>query len=118
MIAKLVDQSKGEYCDNVIDKREHALNNTLHRSIRQLPSKILFGVEQKEKIVDELKEKLEDINENTKLDSLAQIRKKAATHQKQVQDYNEKLFNKRRVKTRGYKKGDYVMVKNFDCWAC
>jgi len=78
MIAKLVDQSK------VVDKIEHALNNTFNRSIRQLPSKMRFGVEQKGKIVDELKEKLEDINENTKLDSLAQIRKKAATHQKQV----------------------------------
>jgi len=108
MIAKLVDQSK------VVDKIEHALNNTFNRSIRQLPSKMRFGVEQKGKIVDELKEKLEDINENTKLDSLAQIRKKAATHQKQVQDYNEKLYNKRRVKAKGYKKGDYVMVKNFD----
>jgi len=29
--------------------------------------------------------------------------------QKQVQD-----SNKRRVKVKGYKKGDYVMVKNFD----
>jgi len=109
MIAKLVDQSKGVYWDNIIDKIEHALNNTLYRSIRQVPSKMLFGVEQKGKFVGELKEKLEDINENTKLDSLAQIRKKAATHQKQVQD-----CNKRRVKVKGYKKGDYVMVKNFD----
>jgi len=43
MIAKLVEPEKGIYWDLVIDKVEHVLNNTQHRSIKQSPSKMLFA---------------------------------------------------------------------------
>jgi len=38
MIAKLEEPEKGIYWDLVIDKVEHVLNNTQHRSIKQSPS--------------------------------------------------------------------------------
>jgi len=117
MIAKLVQPEKGIYWDTVIDKVEHVLNNTQHRSIKQTPSRVLFGLEQRGKIVDELKEKLEEL-ENTEEDrDLVKIRNEVENNQKKAQAYNKTHYDKTARQPSEYKKGDYVMVKNFDSTA-
>jgi hypothetical protein len=117
MIAKLTDRENGVHWDNVIEQVEYALNNTVHRSIKQVPSKMLFGVEQKGQIIDELREKLEDINHTVQVENVEEIRKRAMDNQSRAQAYNETYYDKTKKKPREYNKGDYVMVKNFDSTA-
>ena len=62
MIAKLVDPSKGRLSDTVVEDIEFVINNTIHGSIKEYPSVMLFGVKQRGKIVDDLKEALELCN--------------------------------------------------------
>ncbi|KAH8285272.1 hypothetical protein KR054_007071, partial [Drosophila jambulina] len=117
MIAKLTEPENNVHWDNVIEQVEHALNNTVHRSIKQVPSKMLFGVEQKGQIIDELREKLEEINNTAQVENLDEIRKSAMVKQKQAQEYNETHYDKTKKRPKDYTKGDYVMVKNFDSTA-
>jgi len=43
-----------------VEDVEFSLNNTKQRSIAQMPSKMLFGIEQKGKVIDELRQRLEE----------------------------------------------------------
>lgn len=58
MIAKLSEPERGLHWDIVVEIVEYALNNTLHSSIKQLPSECLFEVGQRGEESDELKKKL------------------------------------------------------------
>lgn len=48
--------------DLELNKVEFALNNTFNKSIKNAPSKILFGIYQRGKVDDELRLYLESIN--------------------------------------------------------
>lgn len=61
MIPKLVDPEKGIYWDFVVETIKHTHNNTLHRAIGENPSKMLFGIQQRGKTVDSLKECLVEV---------------------------------------------------------
>ena len=138
MIAKLVQPEKKIFWDMVIDKVEHTFNNTIQRSIGEHPSIMLFGIRQKGRIIDELKEYLENDrlqkidnkildNESNKRESILEndslqnnikeIRKKAFEKQNLVQEYNKRYVDKRRLPATKYSVNDYVMVKNFDSTA-
>ena len=80
MIAKLVDPSKGRYWDTVVEDVEFAINNTIHRSIKEYPS-VMFGVKQRGKIVDDLKEALELCNNECSNRKHEDIRKDAKKEQ-------------------------------------
>ena len=114
MIAKLIDPDKGLHWDSVVEKVEFSFNNTLHRSIKQLPSKMLFGIEQKGEVIDQLREKLEEVQGSKEPESLKVIREEAAENQKKAQSYNETYYNKTKRRPNQYQEGDFVMVKNFD----
>lgn len=78
------------------------------------PSKLLFGINQRGKVVDEVAESLErteQVKENRKLE---EIRYKASENIKKSQSYNKAYFDKKRKDSRKYAEGDFVMVKNFD----
>ncbi|XP_052855249.1 uncharacterized protein LOC128264009 [Drosophila gunungcola] len=107
MIAKLTEPENNVHWDNVIKQVEHALNNTVHRSIRQIPSKMLFGVEQRGQIIDELRDKLEEINNTAQVENLDEIRKLAMEKQIQAQKYNETYYDKTKKTPKDYTKGDF-----------
>lgn len=113
MLAKLVNVGKGVFWDHVIDQVEYTLNNTVHRSIGEHPSVMLFGTGQKGRVIDPLRECLEEGNTGLR-ESHADIRSRAFDRQRKVQEYNERYCNERRKEPRVYKDGDYVLVKNFD----
>ena len=93
---------------------EYACNNTVNRSTGENPSVLLFGVTQRGKTVDSLRETLEmnDAVDNTR--TLVDIRTRADEHIKQVQKYNEKTYNRKRKPACKYEVGDKVMIRNFD----
>lgn len=78
---------------------------------------MLFGVEQKGQIIDELRDKLEEINNTAQAENLDEIRKLAMEKQKEAQEYNETHYDRKKKRPKDYAKGDYVMVKNFDSTA-
>ena len=54
MLAKLTETLIGKYWYKLMSEAEFALNNTIHKATSETPSKLLFGVNQKGKIVDAL----------------------------------------------------------------
>ena len=61
MLAKI--SSATNKWDTVLHEVEYAINNTLHKSIRNTPSQLLFGVDQRGKLRDELCVYLELLDE-------------------------------------------------------
>lgn len=95
MIAKLTDPERNLHWDNVVEIVEYALNNTIHRTIKEYPSAMLFGVRQRGKVDDVLKEKLTENEIGSELKSHVEIREKAAKNEKRLQEYNKNYVNKR-----------------------
>jgi len=75
---------------------------------------MLFGLEQRGKVVVELKEKLEELNNAPEDRDLEIVRIKAEKCQEKAQAYNKLQYDKKARKPSWYKKGDYVILKNFD----
>jgi len=114
MIAKLTDPDKGLFWDTVLETVEHALNNTIQRSVSQHPSQVLFGVSQKGKVIDSLKEKLEELNKDRESRNLEVIREKATQSIEKLQEYNKLRTDLKRKIAKEYQTDDLVMIKNFD----
>lgn len=116
MLAKLTDPIEhGDWVER-LSQVEFAINNTVHRSIGQTPSMMLFGVEQRGEIVDELTEYLQDIYGNTKRD-LDSIREQVSHRIEKSQSYNLKYFNKHHKQPKSFNVGDLVVLKNVDTGA-
>lgn len=64
MLAKLVDSKDRKFWYKSLPLVEYTLNNVVHKFIRDAPSRILFGVNQRLKPVDEVWEYLESQLEN------------------------------------------------------
>jgi len=92
---------------------EFALNNTFCKSTGAIPSVLLFGVEQRGKIIDYIKEEiLDDIRMNER--NLVEIRDKAAEQIAKSQSYNEQYVNRKRKSASEYEIGDLEIIRNFD----
>lgn len=78
--------------------------------IDEHPSVMLFGVNQKGNVLDGIKENI--MEEDYR--NVEEVRDKAHEKEVQAQAYNELLVNRRRKCPVAYKKGDYVVIKNFD----
>lgn len=87
--------------DHILNEVEYALNNTICRATNEIPSRLLFGVEQRGKINDLLRDALDTVAD------LEQIRSKAHQNIGESQLENEKYYNLRRKPAREYKIGDY-----------
>lgn len=115
MIAKLSDSEKGLHWDNVVETVEFCINNTIHRSINEYPSRMLFGVVQKGRVLDTLRENLIDFEQgNGQKADLGKIRRDACRAQGKLQAYNKNYVDLRRKTPTKYERDDYVMVRNFD----
>jgi len=97
----------------ILSEIEFALNNTTSKITDETPSKLLFGINQRGKNIDAIKEYLEE-NVNVKDRKLDVIRKKATDKIQKFQNYNENYYDKKRKTPHKYEIGDYVMLRNFD----
>lgn len=93
---------------------EYALNNTVHRSIKTAPSKLLFGVMQRGCEVDRLAEFLDEKNVNSVERNLENARDEAAVAIRECQEYNLRHFNEKSRPPRVFDVGDFVVIKNTD----
>lgn len=113
MLAKLSEHDSGKTWPKVVNEVEYAINNCIHKTTGETPSKMLFGVDQRGKFSDEIKEFVEnEINKTSR--NLEELRSKASTEIKKDQNYNENYVNKKRKEAHKYELGDYVMIRNFD----
>ncbi|KYN30261.1 Pro-Pol polyprotein [Trachymyrmex cornetzi] len=113
MLSKVTDNSINNYWYKVLDEVECALNNMIHKTTGEIPSKLLFGVVQRGKITDKLREFI-DNNVNNKEQSLEEIRNSAAEKIEEHQKYSKNYFDKKRKTPHEYRVGDYVMIRNFE----
>ncbi|KAL4123256.1 hypothetical protein QTP88_015463 [Uroleucon formosanum] len=90
MLAK-ISEPVNEW-DKVLYKVEFTINNTVHRSTGQTPSRLLFGINQVGDVSDELRHVIEEINEN-RFD-LPEIRKKASEQIMKAQTESEKQYER------------------------
>ncbi|CAD7001655.1 unnamed protein product [Ceratitis capitata] len=109
MIAKLTDSEENVAWEKVLESVEYAMNNTVHKSTKEEPSKLLFGVRQKGKVIDGLRESLESIQEK-KLLSIENVRSQAQKTQSKSQNYNKEYSDAKRKEPRKFKVGDYVVT--------
>lgn len=84
MIAKMTDNEKNEPWYKILSDFEYAMNNTIHRSIGEYPSKMLFGLGQKGRSVDCVKENVIDNGIQCTDINVKEIRKRAEEVQKQT----------------------------------
>lgn len=92
---------------------EFAMNNTVHFSTKQTPSKLLLGIEQLGEIVDELSEYLHEVYTNDKSE-FNEIRVNAQRAIQKSHLYNKKYFEKHHRPARQFKEGDSVVIKHVD----
>lgn len=113
LLSKLSDDSVGKSWYKYLTDAEYAINNTTHKSTGETPSKLLFGVEQRGKSIDDLKDYLHQGNDETR-NSLDKLREKASVNIERSQAYNKKYFDKKRKSAHEYCEGDLIMLRNFD----
>jgi len=113
MIAKLADERSVQWhC--VLEDVEFACNNTISKATNECPSVLLFGIQQRGKVVDELRDALELSERNVTPRDLPDLRKRAMERIQQNQNTNKRIYDRKRKVAREYKMGDKVMIKNFD----
>lgn len=110
MLAKL-SETPAKW-DQVVKDVEHAINNTVSRATGETPSRLLFGVEQRGKPNDLLRD-LVEIDVNTERD-LDRLRHDAKVEINKCQERSAARYNLRRKAAHKYKAGDYVEIKNVE----
>jgi len=113
MLGKLTDSEKNKNWCKIITDVEHAINNTINKSTAQSPSKLLFGVRQRGKIIDGIAEYLE-AKVNVEICNIEKKRVKAKESIEHSQQYNKDYFDRHHKKAHKYKEGDYVVIRNFE----
>lgn len=113
MTAKVTDPIDHSDWVKQLSKVEFSLNNTVHCTTKQTPSKMLFGTEQRGEIMDELTEYLQDCY-GEEYKGLNEIRSQASEAIQKSQLYNQKYFAERHKPAKEFKEGDLVMIKHVD----
>ncbi|XP_012279022.1 uncharacterized protein LOC105698945 [Orussus abietinus] len=89
------------------------MNNSIHKATGETPSKLLFGVDQRGRIDDNIKEFLKrEVNRSEQ--NLDSLREKTCKRLEKAQAYNKGYANKRHKSTHKFLVGDYVIIRNFD----
>ncbi|XP_015440400.1 PREDICTED: uncharacterized protein LOC107195130 [Dufourea novaeangliae] len=113
MLAKLAECPNK--WDQILDQMEFSLNNTICRSIRDTPSRLLFGTNQSGELNDHVRLMLESQNDNDR--DFGSIRNNAAKCIEKQQLENKNSYDEKRKAASAYKEGDYVMIRNYDTTA-
>lgn len=107
MCAKLKDEDAWH---TTLKDIEYVMNNSLHRSLGSSPAKVLFGIEQRGRFVDGIR----DLWVSSEGRDLKEIRKKADQNIRKDQQYNKMYFDKKHSKPTEFEEGEYVMIRNND----
>lgn len=114
MLSKFLHE-KGQNWNIFLGKVQFCINNTYNRSIKNSPSKILFGINQHGETNDFLRLILEaDSNHDIRNRDLSVIRSAAQENIYDAQLKNKLYFDQSRKPPKTYKIGDYIMIKNVD----
>lgn len=113
ILGKLTEPESQSGWHKLLNRVEFALNNSVHSSTRQTPSKLLFGVSQRGPIVDELAEFLDGELVVDRVD-LNSLRTEADQNIRQSQARNEEIFARQGGAPLRYNVGDFVAIRNVD----
>jgi len=91
---------------------EYSLNNTVHSSTKNVPSILLFGVEQRGTVIDELTEYLDGSIEYPR--NFEKIRSEASENIIKSQQVNMNQFCKKHRPALEFEEGDLVAIRNID----
>jgi len=113
MLAKLCEMPSK--WDRILDQVEFSLNNTACRTTSETPARLLFGLDQRGKTNDVLRNFIEhdrDIERNFSL-----MRETAQEKISETQCKGAERYNLRRKAAHRYKAGDYVEICNVETTA-
>lgn len=112
MIAKLADERKTQWY-NTLKEVEFACNNTVSKATSECPSMLLFGVRQRGKIIDELRNALEVNGQIEVFRDLPTLREKASKQIQKLQNVNKRIYDRKHKAAKEYQISDKVMIRNF-----
>ena len=111
VLSKLVDVRKKDW-DVLLPEVEHLLNNSWNRSVKEIPSKLLFGVVQKREIDENVLAFVDEVNAETEERNLINIREKAYKNIMNAQEYNKRIHDQHCKSNTVYNENDLVMIRN------
>ncbi|CAK9796292.1 Pro-Pol polyprotein [Anthophora quadrimaculata] len=94
MLAKLTENKPGKRWYDILENAEHAINNTISKSTGETSCKLLFGIDQRGNVPDNLKELL-SAEAYRDLLSLAACQRKAEEKTVKIQTYNKTYFDRK-----------------------
>lgn len=112
MLGKLSESISHANWAHKLQDTEYALNNSVHSTTRKTPSEMLFGVNQRGKLVDELIEYLDELREPKS--DLVGIRQEALKAIERAQDYAAHRASIKNKPAKEYEVGDFVVILNVD----
>lgn len=114
MLAETTEPIQHSDWYKLLRKVEFAVNNSVHSSTKQTPSKLLFGVDQRGREVDVLTEHLEEKCSVDDSPDLIALRSEASENLIKSQQRNLNWHIKNRRPHAQFKEGDYVLIRNVD----
>lgn len=114
MLGKLSEPMNHGDWSNQLLRVEYAINNTTHSTTGQTPSMLMFGVEQRGEIVEQLTEYLNEKCTDETTRDLVKVRGKAAKAIDLSQKYAAGRAAQKNRSPKTYEVGDYIMIRNVD----
>lgn len=117
MMSKITEPVNHSDWAKMLDEVEFALNNSIHSSTKKTASQLLFGVDQRGKIIDELTEFLQEKQSEGINRDIEEIRGRASEEIVKSQEKNMKYFAGRHRSPKIYNEGDFVVIRHMDTLA-
>lgn len=114
MLAKISEPIQHSDWHKLLRKIEFAINNSVHSSTKQTPSRLLFGVHQRGKDVDVLSEFMEEKLSSDQSPDFDTLRSLASENIEKSQKRNLDWNIKNRKPHIQFQEGDYVLIRNVD----
>lgn len=114
MLAKISEPIQHSDWHKLLRRVEFAINNSVHSSTRETPSKLLFGIHQRGREVDVLTEHLGEKDSANNATNLDALRAQASEQIEKSQKRNLDWHIKNRKPHIEFKEGDYVLIRNVD----
>lgn len=113
MLSKLLHEG-GQNWNLFLNKIQFAINNIVNRTIKNTPSKLLFGINQHGDTQDFLRLILEVENSKNNNRDLNKIRQNAQDNNLDLQLKNKAYYDSNRHPAHNYYINDFVMIRNVD----
>ena len=111
VLSKLVEVYKIDW-DRLLPEVEFLLNNTINRSIKNTPSRLLFGVDQRRKVENNMLTFVDELNKGEETRNLVEIRNEAYKNILNLSQYNKRKFDQHCKTNVTYEENELVMIRN------